>query len=953
MTSAPPVSFTIQDFIGKWRDATLKERSASQSHFNDLCRAFGVPTPTEADPTGSFYTFERGAEKTSGGDGWADVWFRGHFAWEYKGQHAEPESRLPPAPAVPRGPGEPAAAGRLRPRPLRDPHQLHRHRNKVYAFALDDLDQPENLARPAEPLWTDPDAPPAGHNRRRPSRKRRPRASARWRPACKRRGVEPHRAAHFLVQLLFCLFAEDVGLLPKRAVHRPARALAYANRSDSRRGSTALLAAMRDGGDFGVERARPLQRRAVRRDRRVEPLTADELTHAGGGGRARLGQRRAGHLRHPLRALPRPGQARPARRPLHRPRRHRAGGRAGGDDAAAPALGRGPRAEALTARGKRPADARASADARRGDAAANRAAGVRRRALRLPGGAGAVRVLDPACGSGNFLYVALAGLHGPGKGGHRLRRGERAAGDATRGCGPAQLAGLEINEYARELAQVVVWIGYLQWMTANGFRVDRDPVLEPLETIRLQDALLDRSDPEHPKEASWPAADFIIGNPPFLGGKSCGRSSATTTSTTCSRVTQAACRANADLVCYFFEKARAADCGRATQARRTAGDQLDPRRREPRGAGADQADRRHLHRLGRRTVDSRRRGGPHLDRRLRRWSETVAMLDGRPVATINADLTALDRHHTARPLAENAGIAFIGDVKGGTFDVPGELARALACAAQPTQWPPQHRRIASVGQRLRHHCAATADMWIVDFGVDMPEHEAALYEAPFEHVTKHVKPERDKNRDEPVPRLVVASRRAAARRCAKHVAALSRYIVTPTVAKHRVFVWLTRETCCPTTTDCLRPRGRLLLRRAALAGPRGLVAADGDVAGGTTRATPRRPASRPSRCPGRRARSAGAIRACTPSPRRRGPGRPAPSLARTRRTPTEADLKKRTLTNLYNARPAWLAHAHAALDRAVWAAYGWDDPDPRETSEEEILSRLLALNQQRSETLIS
>jgi hypothetical protein len=51
--------------------------------------------------------------------------------------------------------------------------------------------------------------------------------------------------------------------------------------------------------------------------------------------------------------------------------------------------------------------------------------------------------------------------------------------------GPAQLAGLEVNEYARELAQVVVWIGYLQWMTANGFQVNRDPVLEPLETIRL------------------------------------------------------------------------------------------------------------------------------------------------------------------------------------------------------------------------------------------------------------------------------------------------------------------------------------------------------------------------------------------------------------------------------------------------------------------------------------
>jgi type II restriction/modification system DNA methylase subunit YeeA len=60
------------------------------------------------------------------------------------------------------------------------------------------------------------------------------------------------------------------------------------------------------------------------------------------------------------------------------------------------------------------------------------------------------------------------------------------------------------------------------------------------------------------------------------------------------------------------------------------------------------------------------------------------------------------------------------------------------------------------------------------------------------------------------------------------------------------------------------------------------------------------------------------------------------------------ELKKRTLTNLYNARPAWLAQMHARLDRAVWAAYGWDDPDPAAVPEEEILARLLALNRERA-----
>jgi len=63
---------------------------------------------------------------------------------------------------------------------------------------------------------------------------------------------------------------------------------------------------------------------------------------------------------------------------------------------------------------------------------------------------------------------------------------------------------------------------------------------------------------------------------------------------------------------------------------------------------------------------------------------------------------------------------------------------------------------------------------------------------------------------------------------------------------------------------------------------------------------------------------------------------------------TGAELKKRTLTNLYNQRPSWLQHAHADLDRAVWAAYGWDDPVPAEVAEDTILSRLLALNLERS-----
>jgi hypothetical protein len=65
---------TPQAFIEKWRDVELKERSAAQSHFNDLCRLLDVLEPTTADPKGTWFTFEKGASKTSGGEGWADVW---------------------------------------------------------------------------------------------------------------------------------------------------------------------------------------------------------------------------------------------------------------------------------------------------------------------------------------------------------------------------------------------------------------------------------------------------------------------------------------------------------------------------------------------------------------------------------------------------------------------------------------------------------------------------------------------------------------------------------------------------------------------------------------------------------------------------------------------------------------------------------------------------------------
>ena len=129
--------------------------------------------------------------------------------------------------------------------------------------------------------------------------------------------------------------------------------------------------------------------------------------------------------------------------------------------------------------------------------------------------------------------------------------------------GPANVKGIEINPYAAELARVSVWIGEIQWMQRNGFAEARDPILQPLDTIECRDAVLTPDG----KEPDWPQADVVIGNPPFLGGKllitHLGEDYVSRMfATYAGRVP-----AEADLVCYWFEKAgRQIASGKAARA---------------------------------------------------------------------------------------------------------------------------------------------------------------------------------------------------------------------------------------------------------------------------------------------------------------------------------------------------------------------------------------------------
>ena len=69
-----PMRMSPQDFVSKWKGVTLTERASAQSHFIDLCALLGEPTPTDADPTGESYTFEKSVATLGGGQGFADVW---------------------------------------------------------------------------------------------------------------------------------------------------------------------------------------------------------------------------------------------------------------------------------------------------------------------------------------------------------------------------------------------------------------------------------------------------------------------------------------------------------------------------------------------------------------------------------------------------------------------------------------------------------------------------------------------------------------------------------------------------------------------------------------------------------------------------------------------------------------------------------------------------------------
>lgn len=503
---------TADDFIRKWQAAELKERSAAQEHFIDLCRLLEEPTPADADPSGSWYCFERGAAKTTGGEGWADVWKRGHFGWEYKGKRKNLNAAFAQLQQY---------ALALENPPLLVVCDLDRFvvqtnwTNTVSEkreFSLVDLKDAE-VRQFLKNVMAAPERLKPGVTRQDLTEA----AAAEFAALAGRlhgRAFAPHRVAHFVNRLVFYMFAEDVHLLPNKMF---SRILEAAERGEGNFQSLAseLFAAMRRGGRIGFERVEYFNGGLFDDDEAL-PLEVEDITLC----------RKAAALDW--------GEIDPSilgtlfERGLNPQKRAQLGAhytdRAKMDLIVEPVVS-GPLTAEWDVVKAAISDAIARAEAAKSQSAETRHLNAANSLYRgFIDRLRSFRILDPACGSGNFLYVALRALKDIE---HRAGLEAEALGlqRAFPLTGPENVLGIELDTYAAELARVSVWIGEIQWMRRNGFDVSRQPILRPLQNIVCSDALMspvvrldDDSGEEVWIEASWPRADVVIGNPPFLGG---------------------------------------------------------------------------------------------------------------------------------------------------------------------------------------------------------------------------------------------------------------------------------------------------------------------------------------------------------------------------------------------------------------------------------------------------
>lgn len=1022
-------------FVSKWRGVTLTERAASQEHFIDLCRMLGQPTPAEHDPAGHDYAFDMGvavtgpasAGSTGNSTGFADVAWRGRFAWEYKrkGKHATLDDAYRQLLQYHENLDQP---------PLLivcDIARIEIHTkfpgtaSNTYTIDIDELAEPKNIDRLRQTFIN-----PEGF---------KPKLSieqitrevatdfAKLADGLRSRGHDPHDAAHFLMKCMFCLFAEDVGLLPNQLFTRTAMAW-HDKPAELPARLDDLFTAMADGGAFGADPIAYFNGGLFdsATDSPALELTKGELgilIIAGGRDWSSVDPSIFGTL---------------FERSLDPAKRSQIGAHYTGREdilrviepvVMAPLRRQWEQVQAdiekhLETRAKvTTAKARSNANARIADALRD-----------FMGYLSTRRILDPACGSGNFLFVAIQELLNLEKQVLTFSTRPDIAIPLVAQVRPTQLHGIELSPYAAELAQVVIWIGYLQWMRDNGYNPPRDPILENLNTIENRDAIISYANeseqlPGAAVPAAWPDADFIIGNPPFLGSK-VFRSNGLPDAYIDAMYAAYDIPNTSDLCCYWFERARQLTTNRpatrvgllATQGIR-GGDNRKTLQRII--DGADHAPPGHIFMAwsdlpwvldGANVHVSIIAFVPTPGNISYEAGDGMPVLDGKPVMKINANLTGSIDLTAAAKLDANAGVSFMGDTKGGSFDIEWSDALKLLPAPNPHGLP--NSDVLRPWVNGSDITKRPRGMWIIDFGCEMGQQEAAQYELPIEQVRRDVKPSRDENNREtyrvhwwkhvePRPDLRGATDQ------------LGRFPVTCRVSKHRLFRWFQYPTL-PDSATFAFARSDDYFFGVLHSSVHELWA----LRQGTRLET--RPRYTPTTCfetfalpwsPGKEpgpkhkhrplhdaiAEAAAELndlreRWLNPpewiEPLRHQvvthedftgvPEDARPALidsAVAALAAKDARLKKRTLTNLYNARPEWLKNAHVKLDRAVLAAYAatdrkaaagdWDpawaeawretgagqplpaDADPeaiaaRETADQGTLSALLRLNQTRA-----
>ncbi len=446
----------------------------------DLCHLLGVPTPgSEGD-----YIFEQNTLLLGEARGYADVFMRNHFAWENKAPGRNLDTALkqllnyslalsnPPLLVV---------CDRLT---TRIHTQFNGHPSEVHTVLLHELDQPDKRAL-LRRLWTDPES-------FRPKKTSRDITEAAAKSfstladGLRKRGPDKtanpvgwqaraDEVAHFLTQCLFCFFAEDVGLLPGRMFEQLVNKKTLTS-DKLTEGLINLFTVMRKGGLYGNDEI-PWFNGGLFKKVSVPALSIMEVTEL----------RNAAALNWSAIDVSIFGTL--FERGLDPSKRSQLG--AHYTDPATilrivePVLTRPllqkwellvQSIKGLLAKSTRKGDKNYRA--------------AQTRFIEWLEQLKDFRVLDPACGSGNFLFLGLKALKDIE---HRSHIEAAALGldrQTDLVTGPHNVLGIELNEYAAELARVTVWIGELQWRMAHGYEFKTNPVLEPLNHIECRDALL-------------------------------------------------------------------------------------------------------------------------------------------------------------------------------------------------------------------------------------------------------------------------------------------------------------------------------------------------------------------------------------------------------------------------------------------------------------------------------